>query len=187
MKIGKKWNRVSPKICPHQPEDPVNWEYHIRQSAFPFKNCQIWVAENPRAIQHHELHPIKCTVWSGVTAQEIIGPFWGCHRSVTVMGEHYRVMIQNFQRAWVQNQPELMWFVQDWATAYSARDTITLLKNIFENRIISCGCKFNWLPRSPNLTSPDILCGITSMKGLTKLNPTHLLNWKTILKLKLGL
>ena len=48
-----------------------------------------------------------------------------------------------------------MWFQQDLAIAHTARETITLLQNIFGNQIITRGCEINWPPLSPDLTSAD--------------------------------
>ena len=48
-----------------------------------------------------------------------------------------------------------MWFQQDGTTAHTARETITLLQNIFGNKIISRGCEINWPSRSPDLTNAD--------------------------------
>nr|CAI5833459.1 unnamed protein product [Callosobruchus analis] len=39
------------------------------------QNSRIWGTQNPRAIHESELHPIKCTVWCGVTAHGIIGQY----------------------------------------------------------------------------------------------------------------
>ncbi|CAH2007407.1 unnamed protein product [Acanthoscelides obtectus] len=39
-------------------------------------NARIWERQNPRAVHERELHPIKCTVWCGVTIQGIIGPYF---------------------------------------------------------------------------------------------------------------
>ena len=110
-------------------------------------------------IQQHQLHPVKCTVWCGVTANEIIiGPYFFEDEEgnqVTVTGARYRTMIQDFLEPWVQGQPEQMCFQQDGATAHSARETMQMLQNIFQDRIISRGCEINWPPRSPDLASPD--------------------------------
>ena len=97
-------------------------------------------------------------VWCGVTATEVIVPYFFEDEegnSITVTGARYREMIENCLQPWLQAQPERMWFQQDGATSHTARETITLLQNIFRNQIISRGCEINWPPRSPDLTSPD--------------------------------
>jgi len=40
-------------------------------------------------------------------------------------------------------------------TAYTARATIQLFRQMFEGRVISHGCDINWSPCSPDLTTPD--------------------------------
>ena len=48
-------------------------EGHFHLSGFVNKqNCRIWGSENPRSIHRRELHPIKCTVWCGVTKDELL-------------------------------------------------------------------------------------------------------------------
>ena len=134
-------------------------ESHFHLNGFVNKqNCRIWGTANPQVIQQHQLHPAKCTVWCGITANEIIGPYFFEDEEgnqVTVTGARYRTMIQDFLEPWVQAKPEQMWFQQDGATAHTARESIQMLQNIFQDRIISRGCEINWPPRSPDLTSPD--------------------------------
>ena len=38
---------------------------------------------------------------------------------------------------------------------HTARETLNLLQDIFDKRIISCGCEINWPSRSPDLTCAD--------------------------------
>ncbi|KAL2732536.1 uncharacterized protein V1477_014777 [Vespula maculifrons] len=40
------------------------------------ENCVFWGAVNPTAIRDYQLHPIKCTVWCGLTSDCVIGPFF---------------------------------------------------------------------------------------------------------------
>ena len=77
--------------------------------------------------------------------------------AVTVDGSRYREMIRSFLMPAVgtlQNR-ELLWFQQDGATCHSAKETLKLLQETFEDRIISRGCDFPWPPRSPDLSPPD--------------------------------
>lgn len=62
-------------------------------------NCRIWSEDQPEALQELPLHPEKCTVWCGLWAGGIIGPYFfkdDNGRNVTVNGERYRVMIGDF-------------------------------------------------------------------------------------------
>ena len=74
--------------------------------------------------------------------------------AVSVKGVRYRTMLENFLRSAVENHHQV-WFQRDGATAHTTRDTMSLLRNIFGERIISRTSDFNWPPRSPNLTAPD--------------------------------
>ena len=48
-------------------------EAHFRLAGLVNKqNCRIWGSENPRSIHQRELHPIKCTVWCGVTKIKLV-------------------------------------------------------------------------------------------------------------------
>ena len=48
-----------------------------------------------------------------------------------------------------------MWFQQDGATAHTARESMQLLQEHFNGRIISQFGDVNWPSHSPDLTSPD--------------------------------
>lgn len=133
-------------------------EAHFHLSGYVNKqNCRLWGTENPRAIHQHQSHPIRCTVWCGVMATKIIGPYFFENEDETpemVSGASYRTMIDNFLRPMVEQHPNL-WFQQDGATAHTARQTMDMLREIFGERIISKNSDFPWPPRSPDLTAPD--------------------------------
>lgn len=133
-------------------------EAHFHLNGFVNKqNCRFWGSENPRVIKQKQLHPIKCTVWCGITAERIMGPYFFEDydgNAVTVNGERYRTMIRDFLRPQIQDRPGL-WYQQDGATAHTARDTMDLLRQCFGDNIISRYGNVNWPSRSPDLTSPD--------------------------------
>lgn len=121
------------------------------------QNCRIWGSENPRIIVEDQMHPLRCTVWCGITSERIIGPYFFENDegvAINVNGIQYREMIENLLRPAVQNYPDL-WFQQDGATAHTARPTMAILREIFGSRIISRFSDFKWPPRSPDLTAPD--------------------------------
>ena len=63
------------------------------------QNCRFWSEDQPEALQELPMHPEKVTVWCGLWAGGIIGPYSfedDANRNVTVNGERYRVMISNF-------------------------------------------------------------------------------------------
>ena len=69
------------------------------------------------------MHPEKVTVWCGLWAGGIIGPYFfkdDAIRNVTVNGERYREMISNFLLPKMQELDlHDMWFQQDGATQHA--------------------------------------------------------------------
>lgn len=135
-------------------------EAHFSLNGFVNKqNCRIWSDANPQVIHERTLNPEKLTVWCAFHAGGIIGPYFffnGDGRTVTVNGERYRTMLTDF--FWPQiNGMDLgnMWFQQDGATCHTARDTISLLKGKFNEKIISRNGPVNWPARSCDLTPLD--------------------------------
>lgn len=123
------------------------------------QNYRFWGSENPRIIHELPLHEPKVTVWCGVTAEKIIGPyFFEDERGITttINGERYRTMLQHFLAAEMQElEQEDMWYQQDGATAHTARETMAILSRMFPGRIISKNGDVVYPPRSPDLTVPD--------------------------------
>ncbi|KZC15025.1 hypothetical protein WN55_08618 [Dufourea novaeangliae] len=115
-------------------------EAHFELNGFVNKqNCRIWATENPRAVHQQQLHPLKCTVWCGISSERIIGPYFfenEAGNAITINAAQYRAMLENFLRPAVENHPQL-WFQQGGATAHTARETMALLRDIFGERIIS--------------------------------------------------
>ncbi len=115
-------------------------EAHFHLSGFVNKqNCRFWASENSRVIYPRPLHPLRVTVWCGITAAKVIGPYFiedDRGNVLTVNGERYRSMIQDFLVPELQqlNQQHL-WFQQNGATAHTSRKTIAILRWLFPNRI----------------------------------------------------
>ena len=65
-------------------------------------------------------------------------------------------MLEHFLWLAIENRVG-MWFQQDGATAHTARESMQLLRQRFNRRIISRFGDVNWPSRSPDLTSPDNL------------------------------
>ena len=92
------------------------------------------------------------TVWYGFHAGGVIRPYFFVDendRHVTVNGESYRAMLEDF--LW----PELdeidindIWLQQDGATSHTARLTIDLLEGKFGERLILRNGPVEWPPRS---------------------------------------
>ncbi|GFT27888.1 uncharacterized protein TNCV_10941 [Trichonephila clavipes] len=73
-----------------------------------------------------------------------------------VNGDRYRAMITNFFIPELNNQDvQELWFQQDGATCHTVRAAIDLLKDTFDDRLISRFGPVNWPPRSCDLTPLD--------------------------------
>ena len=60
------------------------------------QNCRFWSEDQSESLQKLPMHPEKVTVWCGLWAAGIIGPYFfkgAANRNVTVNGERYREMI----------------------------------------------------------------------------------------------
>jgi len=123
------------------------------------QNCRIWSDENPREFVEEPLYPKKLTVWCALWAGGIIGPYFfkdDAGNNVTVNGERYRAMITDFFLPHLNDiDVEDYWFQQDGATCHTAHDTIHLLSETFEERLISRHGPVNWPPRSCDITPVD--------------------------------
>lgn len=150
----------------HQEEDDfsskiiMSDEAHFHLSGYVNKqNLRFWGTENPRVTHEEPLHPLKVTVWCAVFAGGVIGPFFFedvAGQTVTVNGERYRAMINEFFLPQLDELGlENMWFQQDGATAHTARATTDMLKDAFPGRLISRFGDLHWPARSPDLTAPD--------------------------------
>jgi len=75
-------------------------EAHFWLNGFVNKqNMRYWSATNPHVLLETPLHPQKITVWCGFHAAGVIGPYFFVDendRHVTVNGERYRVMLEDY-------------------------------------------------------------------------------------------
>ena len=103
------------------------------------QNTRFWGTENPWQVHASPMHPVKVTVWCGVTSERVIGLFFfedANKNAVTVNAERYRDMLVNFVQPQLANLPGY-WWQQDGATAHTARATMQLLTAMFQDRKIS--------------------------------------------------
>ncbi|GFT91140.1 DUF4817 domain-containing protein [Trichonephila clavipes] len=115
-------------------EDDERDEAHFWLNGYVNKqNCRIWSEASPQVYVETPLHPEKLTVWCALWAGGIIGPYF-------------------FKNDEGHNE---LWFQQDRATCHTARATIDLLKDTFDDRLISRFGPVNWPPRSCDLTPLD--------------------------------
>lgn len=135
-------------------------EAHFQLDGYVFKqNCRYSSDESPMELQPATQYAEKVTVWCGFWCGGVIGPYFfenDAGQSVTVNGEHYRSMLENF--FW----PEIagldlknIWFQQDGAAYHTADVTMNLLKTKFGNQIISWNGPVNWPAWSCDLTPCD--------------------------------
>ena len=117
------------------------------------QNTRIWPAENPRAIQEHEMHSEKITVWCAIHSEGVLDPYY--FDNETVRKEDYCQLLDTYVRQEAQNFPANALFQQDGASPHTSHDALELLGDIFgENWIGKYGPQ-NWPARSPDLTPAD--------------------------------
>ncbi|CAH1107732.1 unnamed protein product [Psylliodes chrysocephalus] len=113
------------------------------------QNYRTWATENPHSFVEISLHPIKVGIWIAISRRRIIGPIFFYD---TINGQRYRNIFLEFVEQLQDDELQLGYFQQDGATAHTARATIDLIEEYFDDQIISKGL---WPPRSPDLTPPD--------------------------------
>ncbi|GFU43897.1 putative DD41D transposase [Trichonephila clavipes] len=116
------------------------------------QNCRIWREDNLQVYVETPLHPGKLTVWCASWAGGIIGPYFFKNdegHNVTVNGTNFFIPELN------HHDVQELWFQQDGATCHTDRATIDLLKDTFDDRLISRFGPVNWPPRSCDLTPLD--------------------------------
>ncbi|GFV80451.1 DUF4817 domain-containing protein [Trichonephila clavipes] len=122
------------------------------------QNSRIWSEANPQVYVETPLHK-KMTVWCDLWAGGIIGPYFFKNdegHNVTVNGDRYRAMITNFFIPELnKHDVQELWFQQDGATCHTARATIDLLKDTFDDRLILRFGPVNWPPSSCHLNPLD--------------------------------
>lgn len=129
------------------------------------QNCRIWDEEQPEEIQELPLYPEKTTVWCGLWAGGIIGPYFfknDAGENVTVNGDRYRAMITDYLMPEIEAR-DLgdIWYQQDGATSHTSHESMDLLREHFGEQIISRNGPVDWPPRSCDITPLDFFCGDT--------------------------
>jgi len=129
-------------------------EAHFHLEVYVNKqNCRFWASENPRELHQRPLHTAKFSVWCGISNVGIVGPYFFEEEegaTVTVTSERYVEMLRNFLRPQLRillvNMEE-MWFQQDGATAHTARASMTLVRQMFPQHVVSRFGNVPWPPR----------------------------------------
>lgn len=129
------------------------------------QNCRYWATENPEELHEKPLHSEKVTVWCGINAKGIIGPYFfedDRHQTITVNSQTYSSMLENFLEAELENNEWVngsTWFQQDGATPHTSRASMNIVRRIFPEKVISRYGDIPWPPRSPDLTPADFFYG----------------------------
>jgi hypothetical protein len=117
------------------------------------QNMRMWSAENPHFYTQTPLHPQKIGVWLGMSRRRLVGPIF--FRG-TLTAERYRnEILQEFINQLDDEELHEGYFQQDGATAHTAFDTIQVLQEFFDNRLISRNTVIPYPPRSCDLTVLD--------------------------------
>jgi hypothetical protein len=125
------------------------------------KNYRYWATENPQELHQHPPHSDKLAVWHGITSFWVLGPYFFEDNEGAVLivtSQRYVEMLHNFC------EPELcrrgislssVWFQQDGATASTARTSVSVLREMFPQHVISRGGDVSWPAYSPDLSACD--------------------------------
>lgn len=124
------------------------------------QNYRHWGTEKPENIHEEPLHHKRVTVWCGLTAEGLIGPFF---TNETIDGDFYGFLLtQNIiPELEERNLIKRKYFQQDGAPPHSTKENLAILNEAFKGRVIARGFpeKFNkgmaWPPYSPDLTPLD--------------------------------
>jgi len=108
------------------------------------------------------------TAWCGIASFEVLGPYFfedNEGAAVTVTSKRYVAMLGTFCEPELRRcgiDPISVWFHQDGATAHTARASMSVLREMFPQHVISCGSNVPWPARSPDLSACDyFLWGIS--------------------------
>ena len=119
----------------------------------------FWGTENPHTYIEKPTHLKRVTVWCGYWSRGIIGQFFFENEqgeAVTVNGEHYRAMLNEFLFTKIEEEDiGNIWFQQNGATCHTAEATLDVLRPVFKDCIISRRANVAWPPRSCDLTPLD--------------------------------
>jgi hypothetical protein len=111
------------------------------------------------------LHSEKVTVWCGVSAFGVLGPYFfenATGQSVTVTLDRYVELLREFlndEICRLHVETRLVWFQQDGATAHTAQNSMAVVRGMFPQHVISRFGDAEWPPRSPDLSACDFFCG----------------------------
>ena len=124
-------------------------------------NKQNRSGANPNELYAKPLHSQRGTVWSGILAFGIIGPYFfedETGNAVTVTSDRYVHMVNEFLLPELRRRDTdiaTFCFQQHGATALTARQSKNALRTVFEHHIISRYGDISWPARSADLSPCD--------------------------------
>ena len=135
------------------------------------QNSKTWATENSHETFEKPLHDQKIGVWCTVSRSHIVGPiFFDC----TFNSDCYiKDIFVPFSEQLTALEKQKTWFQQDGVTAHTARATMTAVRKIFGERVIS---RDLWPPRPLDLKPPDFyLWG--KLRGLVYADNSRTINY----------
>ena len=137
-------------------------EAHFHLSGYVNKqNFRYWAHENPQQLHQRPLRSKRLNVWCGIASFRVLGPYFfedNEGAAATVTSECYVAMPRNFC------EPELhrrgidlssVWLQQDGVTAHTGRASMSVLREMFSQHVISHSGNVPWLAHSPDLSACD--------------------------------
>lgn len=124
------------------------------------QNMRYWSPVNPMELHEKALHSPKVTVWCGVGAFGIVGPYFfenNNGQTVTVNSQRYVNMLEGFVAPQLRQlgiDPTNLYFQHDGATAHTAGISMAAVQRMFGSVISRFG-DIAWPARSPDLSVLD--------------------------------
>jgi hypothetical protein len=158
-------------------ENLLNWSFFSDESWFYLdgyvnsQNMRWWSSEKPNFFKQVPLHLQKVGVWAAISRRRIIGPifFNGTNTikmffskkltmpifSGTLTAVRYREIIQQFLEQLHDDEIVNGYFQQDGAPAHTTLETLNMIQEFFDRRVINRNTAIAYPPRSCDLTPCD--------------------------------
>jgi hypothetical protein len=120
---------------------------------------QILGSRKPTHVASETTAQWKVTVWCSVSAFGVLGPYFfenATGQSVTVTSDRYVELLWEFLNddlCRLRVHTRLVWFQQDGATAHTAQNSMTVVRGMFLQHVISSFGDIEWPARSPDLSA----------------------------------
>ena len=139
-------------------------EAHFYSSGYVNKqNYRYWAPEKPQELHQRPFHSERLTVWSGMASFGVLGSYVfednEC-AAVTMTSERYVAMLRNFCEPQLRRRGidlSSVLFQQDGATAHTARSSMSVLREMCPQHVISRRGDVPWPARSPDLSACDYI------------------------------